>query len=101
MPMNPLRIALPLGLAVALAACGAETAPTAEHTNPAWKSVPVSGDYALKECVVSGEKLGAEGMKPYAIEYKGTQIQFCCKDCVAKFEKDPDKYLAMVKAAKK
>jgi YHS domain-containing protein len=48
--------------------------------------------YPLDTCVVSGEKLGEMG-KPYAYEYKGREIKFCCKDCVKDFNKDPDKYI--------
>ncbi len=48
--------------------------------------------YPLETCVVSGEKLGEMG-KPYAYEYKGREIKFCCKDCVKDFNKEPDKYI--------
>lgn len=48
--------------------------------------------YPLKTCVVSGEKLGEMG-KPYVYQYEGREIQFCCKDCVKDFKKDPAKYV--------
>lgn len=28
------------------------------------------------------------------VEYKGKKVYFCCPDCKAKFEKDPEKYIA-------
>ncbi len=48
--------------------------------------------YPLKICIVSGDKLGQMGA-PTVINYKGTELQFCCKDCLKDFEKDPEKYL--------
>ena len=52
---------------------------------------PIS-TYPLSICVVSGDKLGEMGA-PTVVNYKGTEIRFCCKDCVKDFEKDPEKYL--------
>ena len=49
--------------------------------------------YPLTTCVVSGEKLGEMG-PPVVINYKGTEVRFCCNGCVKKFHADPAKYLA-------
>jgi YHS domain-containing protein len=54
--------------------------------------------YPLQTCVVSGEKLDDMG-KPVVINYKGTEVHFCCNHCVSKFNADPAKYLAKLKAA--
>jgi YHS domain-containing protein len=54
--------------------------------------------YPLTTCVVSGEKLGEMGA-PVVINYKGTEVRFCCNGCVKKFKADPEKYLAKLKAA--
>lgn len=48
--------------------------------------------YPLNICVVSGDKLGQMG-PPTVLNYQGTEVRFCCKDCVKDFEKDPNKYL--------
>jgi hypothetical protein len=53
-------------------------------------------------CIVSGDKLGEMG-PPVHYTYKQAgkpdrQIEFCCKDCIADFEKDPAKYLAKLDA---
>jgi YHS domain-containing protein len=45
-------------------------------------------------CPVSGDKVGSVG-KPVYAEYHGKKIAFCCKDCVKKFHKNPDKYGAL------
>jgi len=53
--------------------------------------------YPLTTCVVSGEKLGEMG-PPVVINHKGTEVRFCCNSCVKKFNADPEKYLAKLKA---
>ncbi|HZC34315.1 MAG TPA: YHS domain-containing protein [Chthoniobacterales bacterium] len=42
-------------------------------------------------CPVSGDTVGDIG-KPVYTEYQGKTIAFCCKDCLKKFNKYPDKY---------
>lgn len=56
----------------------------------------VESVYPLDTCVVSGEKLGSMG-EPFVITHEGTEVRFCCDACLPKFEKDPAKYLAMLK----
>jgi YHS domain-containing protein len=51
-------------------------------------------------CPVSGEKLGEMG-SPVSIDYQGKKVSFCCESCIAKFQKDPAKYLAKTPAAPK
>lgn len=63
------------------------------------KTTP-SASYPLKKCVVSGEELGSMG-EPVAYKWGDVEVQFCCSDCVEKFEKEPEKFLAMVRAAGK
>ena len=74
------------------------TAPAAAPTKLE-KTTP-SANYPLKTCVVSGEDLGAMGER-IAYTYEGTEVQFCCADCIDEFRKDPQTYLAKVRAAKK
>ncbi len=47
--------------------------------------------YTMKTCPVSKEELGKDGP---AVDYLyGTKlVRFCCKDCIATFEKEPAKY---------
>lgn len=47
----------------------------------------------VSTCPVSGEKLGEMGT-PVSIDYQGKKVSFCCDSCIAKFQKDPAKYLA-------
>jgi YHS domain-containing protein len=56
--------------------------------------------YPLKTCVVSDEKLGEMG-KPFKFDYKGREVQLCCKDCKKDFDKDPAKYLKKLDDADK
>lgn len=62
-----------------------------------------SGSSPMTTCVVSGDKLGEMG-DPVKYTYKqpgkpDRVIEFCCKDCIKDFEKDPAKYLAQLDAA--
>ncbi len=34
--------------------------------------------------------------KDVFVEYKGKKVYFCCPDCKAKFNADPEKYIAML-----
>lgn len=54
----------------------------------------------LKTCPVSGEKLG-EMNDPYVFTYQGQEVKLCCKSCKKKFDKDPAKYLKIIRAADK
>ena len=58
--------------------------------------------YPLKKCVVSDEELGGMG-KPFKVTSDGVDVYLCCKSCLKDFNKDPAKYVKMVKdaAAKK
>jgi YHS domain-containing protein len=40
--------------------------------------------------VMDGNKIN----KDVFVEYKGKKVYFCCADCKAKFETDPEKYIA-------
>ncbi len=33
-----------------------------------------------------------QGSSKYAVDYKGKTYNFCCKSCVKKFNKNPEKY---------
>ncbi len=48
--------------------------------------------YALKTCVVTGEKLGEMG-EPVDVVVAGRLLRLCCKGCIGKVRKDPLKYL--------
>jgi YHS domain-containing protein len=46
------------------------------------------------QCPVLGNKID----KKVFVDYHGKRIYFCCKGCIAQFEKDPDKYLKKMAA---
>ncbi len=62
------------------------------------KPDPKLKPYTLKNCIVSGDKLGEMG-EPYVYKYKDREIKFCCKNCVKDFQKDPAKYLKKIQEA--
>ena len=53
--------------------------------------------YSQKVCPVTHEALGGEMGDPIDYLHGTKLVRFCCKACVRKFEKDPDKYLAAAK----
>ena len=61
-------------------------------------SDPASAPYPLTTCVVSGDKLGAMG-KPVILNEQGTEVRFCCRECVESFKQDPAKHLAKLKTS--
>lgn len=71
--------------ATALASCAG-----AGSTSPVAGAVkPYPGD----TCVLTDNKLGSMG-PPITKVYGDQEVKFCCKPCVAKFEKNPGKFLA-------
>ena len=54
----------------------------------------------LTTCPVSGEKLGEMG-KPFTFTYKNQEVKLCCKGCKKDFDKDPAKYMKLIRAADK
>ena len=52
--------------------------------------------YPLKDCVVSGNKLGSMG-KVVTTTHAGQEVKFCCKPCIKKFNANPAKYLSKLK----
>ena len=55
----------------------------------------------LKTCPVSGDKLGADMGAPYVFVYQGQQVKLCCSGCKKDFDKDPEKYMKLIRAADK
>ena len=74
--------------------CGGMAAPTAAEV-----STNATPDL-LKTCPVSGEKLGEMG-KPFTFTYKDQEVKLCCKGCKKDFDKDPEKYIKLIRAADK
>ena len=58
-------------------------------------------DYPTKKCIVTGDLLGGDTGTPIEIKYNGRLIRLCCKGCVKKFNKDPEKYVKILDAAAK
>jgi YHS domain-containing protein len=76
-----------------LAAFYAAAAPAADLAS--YQPTPAAAAQSINTiCPVSGDRVGSVGKPAYA-EYHGKKIAFCCKDCVKKFRKNPDKYGAL------
>ncbi|WAC21430.1 hypothetical protein OVA24_08525 [Luteolibacter sp. SL250] len=48
--------------------------------------------YTKDVCIVSDNKLGSMGRVITKV-YDGQEVKFCCKPCIGKFEKNPEKFL--------
>ena len=55
--------------------------------------------YTLTTCLVSDEDLDSMDERVSTV-YEGQVFEFCCKPCLKKFNKDPEKYQAMLVAGK-
>lgn len=75
-----------------------DTPPTKDK-DTAKTNATISTDYPLTTCVISKKKLDDHG-EPYIHNHNGTEVRFCCEPCVDDFNKDPDKYIATILAAK-
>lgn len=84
--------------ALALTSCGDGNTASDESTDTGAATAQTAA-YPLDVCVVSGEKLGSMG-EPYVITHEGTEVRFCCKECLPKFNEDPGKYVTMLKEGK-
>jgi YHS domain-containing protein len=64
-------------------------------TQPTTKpSAKADGKPVNKYCAINRE----EEIDPkVTTDYKGKVIGFCCEDCIAKFKKDPEKYMKDLK----
>ena len=92
-----------LAFAEADSSCGHCT-PAGKTTKTAQTPSVATATYPLDTCVVSGEKLDGDMGKQVDYVYKEDGkperlVRFCCKDCIAKFKKDPAKYLKAIDEA--
>jgi len=55
----------------------------------------------MTTCPVSGEKLNGDMGAPYIFTYKGQEVKLCCHSCKKDFDKDPEKYIKIIRAADK
>jgi YHS domain-containing protein len=62
------------------------------------KPDPKLKPYTLKNCIVSGDKLGEMG-EPFVYKYQGREIKFCCKNCLKDFNKEPANYVKKIQEA--
>lgn len=75
----------------------ADEAPKTPETKPAAPATATPKAYPLKTCIVSENDLDSMGEQASFV-YQGQTIKVCCKPCIAKFEKNPAKYLKKLEA---
>ena len=51
--------------------------------------------YPLDTCIVTDNELGSMG-DPISYNHNGQEVKFCCKPCIKKFKKDPDRYMKKI-----
>jgi YHS domain-containing protein len=74
------------------AAPEASAAPAAPTMSQAAKETASQKIQTIEQttCPVMGNPIN----KDIFVEYKGKKVYFCCPECKAKFEKEPEKYIA-------
>ena len=92
-------IALPLVLFVAAAGCqkqkpAAQTQPVAKMSMPEHATMSQTAGKAVATEQTTCPVMGNPIDKNIFVEYQGKKVYFCCKDCVAKFQAEPEKYLS-------
>lgn len=74
-----------------------------KHEHQSGQAAPDKDAYPLDTCVVSGEKLDSmDDLVKYAYKTpdgKEREVRFCCKGCIKKFKKDPEKHLKILDEA--
>jgi len=95
-----LLASLPLGQAEENKSATPKTAQIVKTPDEKAKAADLAKSYPLNTCVVSHDSLGGMGETVDAM-YDGRLIRFCCKGCIKSFNKNPDKYLKELDAAKK
>lgn len=70
----------------------ADEAPKTPETKPAAPATATPKAYPLKTCIVSDNDLDSMGEQATFV-YQGQTLKVCCKPCIAKFEKNPAKYI--------
>ena len=98
------RLKFVAGILLALAVISISATARADDTNTVNSAnspgaTPPKPDL-LASCPVSGDKLGDMG-KPYVFVYQGQEVKLCCPDCKADFDKNPDKYMKIIRDADK
>ena len=96
--MKTLRFLCAVTLLALAPACATAKAPATEaahHVDPS-AAVIKPGEAKLGDstvCPVSGEHFTVDASSP-KVEYQGKTYFFCCNDCVADFQKNPEKFVA-------
>jgi YHS domain-containing protein len=85
-----------IGLLLALEFISMTSATFADGTNSV-SATPPKPDL-LATCPVSGDKIGDMG-PPYVFVYEGQEVKLCCPNCKADFDKNPEKYMKLIRAA--
>jgi YHS domain-containing protein len=86
-------------LMFAAISCKKKSQPT-ESTTPTMEKMAQKATETAKEAAKSMEQTTCPVMdgnpinKDVFVEYKGKKVYFCCPDCKAKFDADPEKYIA-------
>jgi len=60
---------------------------------------PKTKPYPKDVCIVSDNKLGSMG-RVVTKTHENQEVKFCCKPCVKKFDKDPQKYISKLEKKK-
>ena len=95
-----MNLKLIAGIILTTAFMVASQAGRADDTNSVGSAAAKPKPDLLTTCPVSDNKLGEMG-KPLVFMYQGQEIKLCCGGCKSAFDKDPTKYIKIIRAADK
>jgi YHS domain-containing protein len=95
-----MNLKLIVGIILTAAFMAVPLAGRANDTNSIGSAAAKPKPDLLTTCPVSDNKLGEMG-KPVVFVYQGQEIKLCCGGCKSAFDKDPAKYIKIIRAADK
>ena len=84
-----------LAATVLLASCAQDPTPAATQAKAEAPPKP----YPQETCLVSGDDLDEMDERVSTV-HEGQTFEFCCKPCIVKFRKEPEKYVNKLKETK-
>lgn len=99
-----LSVGMLVAVGLVLSACAPKASQKSEPTGTmampksesSARTTEAPGAIEQTTCPIMGHPIDTKAFT----EYNGQKVYFCCSDCIAKFNKDPERYLTAMKEMK-